>query len=89
VAGSLLLESVARKENVEATDDDVQARIGELAREHRMQPKQVEQQLRANGQLESLRHSLVQEKALDLVLDRASVTEKEPEPESEGAPDAP
>ena len=89
VAGSLLLESITRKEDVEASDADVEARIGELAREHRMQPKQVEQQLRANGQLESLRYSLAQEKALDLVLERANVTEKEPEPEAEGEPEAP
>jgi len=82
VAASLLLESVARKEQLEATDDDVEARIGELAREHNLQPKQVKQQLRANNQIDSLRYSLVQEKALDLVLERAQITEKEPEPDA-------
>jgi len=82
VAASLLLESVAKKEGVLATDEELEGRIQELAREHRMQPKQVKQQLRANGQMEALRSNLVQEKTLDLVLEHAEITEVAPEPES-------
>lgn len=81
VAGSLLLEAIAKSEGLEATDDEVDNRIEELAREHKMQPKQVKQQLRQNDQLGSLRYAIVQDKALDKILDAAKVVEKEPEPE--------
>jgi len=82
VAASLLLESVARKESVEVEEQEIEGRIQELAREHRMQPKQVKQQLRANGQLDSLRYNLVQEKTVDLLLEHAKLVDVPPAPPS-------
>lgn len=76
VAGMLLLEAVARVEEIEVDDQALDGRIQELARENRMQPKQLKIQLKQNDQIESLRYNMKQDKALDLVLQAATVTER-------------
>ena len=77
VAGMLLLEAVARQVEIEASDSDVEGRIAELAREHRIPTKQLRKQLLENDQVEALRYNLTQDKALDHVLDLANVTERQ------------
>lgn len=76
VAGMLLLESVARTEEIEVSDQELDGRIQELARENRMQPKQLKIQLKQNDQIDSLRYNMKQDKALDLVLEAATITER-------------
>ncbi len=85
VAGMLLLEAVAREEAIEVSDADLEARIQELAREHRIGLKQLKEQLKDQEQIESLRYNLRQDKALDLVVAHAQVTE-EPEDEAPSDP---
>ena len=76
VAGMLLLEAVAKQAEIEASDADIEGRIAELAREHRMPTKQLKKQLVENDQVEALRYNLTQDKALDHVLDQANITEE-------------
>lgn len=83
VAGMLLLEAVARKAELKVSEEELEGRLGELAREHRMPVRQVRQQLRSNDQLEGLEYGMLQDKALEWVLERAQVVEVEPAPESE------
>ncbi len=77
VAGMLLLEAVAKKVGIEATDSDIEGRIAELAREHRIPTKQLKKQLIENDQVDALRYNLTQDKALDHVLEQANVTEQQ------------
>lgn len=77
VAGMLLLEAVSRKETIEVSDAELEGRIQELSREHRIPPKQLKIQLKQNGQVDALRYNLLQDKTLDLLVDRAVVTERE------------
>lgn len=77
VAGMLILESIAKKEKVEITDADLDGRLQDIATENRMNVKQVRAQLTRDGRLESLRYDMKQDRALDLVLDRAKVVEEE------------
>jgi FKBP-type peptidyl-prolyl cis-trans isomerase (trigger factor) len=79
----LLLEAVARKAELKVSEEELEGRLGELAREHRMPVRQVRQQLRSNDQLEGLEYGMLQDKALEWVLERAQVVEVEPAPESE------
>lgn len=72
----LLLEGVARNEKLEVADEDIDARINEMAREHRMAPAQVRKQLTENDQLDSIRYNLLQDKAMDRVVEKANVTER-------------
>ncbi|MBX2813861.1 MAG: trigger factor [Myxococcales bacterium] len=90
VAATLLLEGVARAEKLEVSEEEVEGRIQELAREHRMPVPQVRKQLAENNQLDSIQYNLLQDKALDLVISKANVTEvtvtKEELDDAESAP---
>ena len=77
VAGMLLLEAVSRKEEIEVTDAELEGRIQELSREHRIPVKQLKIQLKQNDQVDALRYNLLQDKTLDLLVDRAVITERE------------
>ncbi|MEM1025320.1 MAG: trigger factor [Myxococcota bacterium] len=85
VAGMLLLEGLCRTETIEVGEDEIEGKIQELAQQHNMQPKQVKQQLRQNDQMDSLRYSIEQDKALDMVVEAAQVVEVDP-PAEEDAP---
>ena len=76
VKSMLLLEGIARTQNLEVTDEELDGRVQELSREHRIPIAQLRQQLRDNGQLEGIRYNLLQDKATDLVLEKAEVTER-------------
>lgn len=88
VAAMLILEAVSRQEKIEVTDQEVEGRISELAREHRMNPKQLKAELKQNDQLEALRYNLRQDKALDLLVSKAKVVEKTMTAEEAAAEDA-
>jgi len=76
VAAMLLLEAVGRQEKIEASDAELESRLGEIARQNRMQPKQVRQQLEREGRLEAVRYDIRQDKALDLLVSGATVTDE-------------
>ena len=71
VKRSLILEAIARKENLEVSDVEVDAEIRKAANESGRDFAEVKHRLRHDGGYEELRASLAQEKALDLVLREA------------------
>jgi trigger factor len=88
VAAMLVLEAIARQEKIEVSEQEVEGRISELAREHRMNPKQLKAELKQNDQLEALRYNLRQDKALDFLVGQAKVIEKTMTAEEVAAEDA-
>lgn len=88
VAAMLLLEAVGRQENLEISESDLEGRLGEIARQNRMTTKQVRQQLERESKLDAVRYDIRQDKALDLLVDHAVVTDEVvtgPLPEEESA----
>jgi trigger factor len=86
VRAQLLLEAVAEQEKLEVGDDEIDARVAELAAQ--MGGKnagQLKAEMARDGRLENIEFSLRQDKAIALLIDNATVTEKEPEPEVDGA----
>jgi trigger factor len=75
VRGQLLLEALAEKESLEVSDEDLDARIAEIASDQNAQPARLRAEMDRDGRLETLRFQLRQEKALDLIVSRAQVTE--------------
>lgn len=71
VRRSLVLEAIARAENLAATDTEVDAEIRRAATENQREFADVKHRLKHEGGYESLRLSLSQEKALDLILREA------------------
>jgi trigger factor len=83
VRGQLLLEALAEREKIEISDADVDAKVVELSEQRGKPPGKLKAEMNRDGSLDSLRWRLRQEKALDHVVARATITETEPEQPSE------
>lgn len=73
VKRALILEEIAKKENLIVSDVEVDAEIRRAAKEADRDFAEVRHRLRHDGGYEQLRMSLSQEKALDLVLHESTV----------------
>ena len=71
VKRSLILEAIAKKEQIEVSDVEVDAEIRQAAREQGREFADVKHHLKHEGGYESLRASLAQDRALELVLREA------------------
>ncbi len=80
IRGQLLLEAIAEKESVQISDADVEERVAEMAQQQGKRPAKLKADLEKDGSLGSLRWRLRQEKALDLLASRATITEVDPPP---------
>ena len=68
---ALILESIARAENITVADPEVDAEIRRASSESKRDFAEVKHQLRHNGNYEDIRQSLMQDKALELALKEA------------------
>jgi trigger factor len=75
VREGLLLEAIARARGVEASPEEIEARIGELAREQRVDPARLRRAWGEEGLERALRRQLVDEKVLDFLAGTAKVAE--------------
>ncbi|HET6613375.1 MAG TPA: trigger factor [Kofleriaceae bacterium] len=82
VRGQLLLEALADKENIEVDDEALDARVAEVAARQDMSPGRLRSEMNRDGRLDDLRFRVRQDRTLDLVVSRATVTEAEPPDES-------
>jgi trigger factor len=71
VKRSLILEQIAKKENLVVSEVEVDAEIRRAAQEGNRDFAEVKHRLKHDGGYEALRQSMAQEKALDLVLREA------------------
>ena len=71
VKRSLILEAIAKKENIQVSDVEVDAEIRQAAREQDRDFADVKHHLKHEGGYEALRGSLAQDRALELVLREA------------------
>lgn len=81
VRGQLLLDAVGKKEEVEVTKEEIDAHFAKLAKMRGTQPARLRAEYDRDGRLDNVRFQLQQDKVLDLLVSKATVTEKEPEPE--------
>jgi trigger factor len=83
VRGQLLVDAIADVEKIEVTDGDIDARVASIAETRNQQPARLRAEMDRDGRLDNLRFQLRQEKTLDFLVGRATVTEREPEPGSD------
>ena len=76
VKGYLLLEAIAEKEKIEATEDDLGKHFEKMAGELKQPADKIRQAFRRNDSLDSLRARLRQDKALAFLLSKANFTIK-------------
>jgi trigger factor len=77
VRGSMLLEKIAEREKIEVSDEEIEAEINEIAASSRQTPEQVRVALTKQGGTTSIADRLRNRKALDLIVENASVTDEE------------
>ncbi|HYN85058.1 MAG TPA: trigger factor [Pyrinomonadaceae bacterium] len=73
----LLLERIADAENIEVTDEEVDAELKALAEAHRQPVEQVRAALTKQGGERSIADRLRNRKALDLIVENAAVSDEE------------
>lgn len=83
VRGSLLLEKIAEQENLEVTDEEIEAEINSIAEASRQAPEQVRAALTKQGGTTSIADRLRNRKALDLIVENARLTDEEWREETE------
>jgi trigger factor len=77
VRASMLLEQIADDEKITVSDEEVEAEIEAIATASRQPKEQVRAALTKDGGERSIAHRLRNRKALDLLINNASVTEEE------------
>ena len=88
VRATMLMEKIAEAENIDVSEEEVEAEIELIATATRQSIEQVRAALTKNGGERSIAHRLRNRKALDLLIENARVTDAEwTEPkEAEDAP---
>ena len=78
--GDLVLEAVARQEEIKVTPEELSARVVELAQAVGREPKEVARQLERTGAVTQLAGDIIRTKALDLLVEEAEVVGVEQQP---------
>jgi trigger factor len=75
VKSDLVLEAIAKVENIEVADQDVDEVIEKMAVMYKQEAATMKQYLLAQGSLDSIRESILLDKAVDLLVENAKVEE--------------
>ena len=84
VATRLLLEAVAEAEKIEATPEDVDKELEDLAKEYRMEKDKLKEQF-GESYLKMLEKDVARKKAIDFVYSQAKLTEPKKKAEKKPA----
>ena len=79
ITADLALEGVARAADIQVDADELGAEITSLAQAYGRDPKELATQLDRSGQIVTLAGDIIRTKALDLVVERADITDETPE----------
>jgi trigger factor len=80
VKGTLILESIAKAENITATPADIQGELQALARQYGQPVERIRQALGNN--LLSLMDGIVRNKTVEFLVEHAKVEEATPQPKA-------
>jgi trigger factor len=80
IKADLVLEAVARAEDLQVSAEEIGAEIGSLAQAYDRDPKELAKQLDRTGQIVTLAGDIIRTKALDLLVESADITEESPDP---------
>jgi trigger factor len=78
IKADLVLEAVARAEDLQVTAEEIGAEIGSLAQTYDRDPKELAKQLDRTGQIVTLAGDIIRTKALDLLVEHADITDETP-----------
>jgi trigger factor len=75
VRGQLVLESIAEKEGMTVSDEELHAHVVNAAKQRNTTPTRLRSEWERDGRLDNVRFQLRQEKVLEFLVSRASITE--------------
>lgn len=89
IMADLVLEGVARSEDLQVTAEELGSEIGQLAKALGREPKEVATTLDRSGQVVALAGDIIRSKALDVLVEHADVTPEGDAAKETRAPEAP
>lgn len=75
VKTTLVLEAIIKKENIVVEDEDLQKEIATMAENYQQEPEVLRKILEGQNQIEYVRDSLKQQKAIEFIAERAELVE--------------
>ncbi len=76
---NFILGKVAKEQNIEVSEGELNAQIAEIAAQRNLRPEKLKQQMSSEGSLQTLYVRLIELKAIDAILEKAKIEEVEPE----------
>ena len=70
----ILVDTVARQENIEVSDEDLETEIESFAKQENKKPAQIKAELKRDGNLDRLREDLLKRRVVDSLVEVADVT---------------
>ena len=85
VKANYILAQIAEKEGIKVTEQELSRQVAALAAQQKVKPQKLAQQLKDNGGIYQVREEILNGKVIDLLEEKAKVTEVDPKPEAEHA----
>ena len=83
VKANYILSKIAEKEGIKVTDQELSRQVGAMATQQKVKPQKLAQQLKDNGTIYQVQEEIMNAKVIDLLEEKAKVTEIDPKPEEE------
>ena len=83
VKANYILSKIAEKEGIKVTDKELSRQVAAMAAQQKIKPQKLAQQLKDNGTLYQVQEEIMNAKVIDLLEEKAKVTEIDPKPEAE------
>ena len=83
VKANYILAQIANKEDIKVTEQELSRQVAALAAQQKVKPQKLAQQLKDNGGIYQLREEILNGKVIDLLEEKAKITEVDPKPEAE------
>jgi trigger factor len=76
--GGILIQAIAEREGITASDADVQKRVAELATARNESPKKLRADIERENALPQLEAQIREQKTLDMLISQAKITDEDP-----------
>ncbi|MDK2823349.1 MAG: trigger factor [Clostridia bacterium] len=73
VKEQLVLEAIAKAENIKVEQDDIDREIARLSEAYKQEPEKVKEILEKQGQMEAVEHSIIIDKAVEFLIANAKI----------------
>ena len=83
VKANYILAQIAEKEGIKVTEQELSRQISAMAMQQKIKPQKMADQLKENGGIYEVQEEILNSKVIDLLEEKAKVTEVDPKPESD------